>query len=311
MIGLHAQLSNNNCHEDLTTRFSNDPVRFVRRPVEAPSASVIIPSLDGVRGGNLAALIRDLEGQSFQDFELLVVVGVSPNGRSRNVGAAAARGSYLIFIDDDVRLGHAGILEALLTALAQHEEFGLVGPSQRIPPDSTWLQHRMARQLPRTRLPVVEDFEESDMVSHMCLALRRSVWDEVGGESDTLVRGTDPDLRLRIRSAGYRIVVVPRTWAYHPMPQSLKRLLELWFSAGAGAADVFFTAPELVIDVPNSFDAPTTYRRTFRQRVADAAWCVIKSALRAQEIRFLCQSAYAFGYLQRIVQRKLAASNFR
>jgi len=286
-------------------------VRFIRRASATPRATVIIPSRDGHRAGNVGRLIEDIERQTLEDFELLLVIGVSPNGRARNVGAEQARGHYLIFIDDDVRLGHQRVLEQLVDALQRYPEFGLVGPSQQIPTDSTWLQLRMAEQLPRTRFPVVEAYTESDMVSHLCLALRREVWDEVGGESDTLIRGTDPDLRLRVRQAGYRVVVVPRTWAYHPMPGSLRELLRAWFSAGAGSAEVFLNSPDLVIDAPDSFQETASFQRPFRRRIIDASRRVLKAAVCAQEIRLLCQCAYGLGYVIHVLNRKAASAATR
>ena len=288
-----------------------DAVRFLRRSAEPPAASVIIPSLDGDRSGNLGGLIEDIEQQSFQDFELIVVVGVRPNGRSRNVGAAPARGSALICIDDDMRLGHNRIFERLLAALNEHPEFGLVGISDQIPPDSTWLQRRMARQLPRNYFPIVDEFVDSDMVSHHCLALRRSVWDEVGGESDTLVRGTDPDLRLRIRGAGYRVVIVPQTWGYHPQPKSLRELLRMSYKYGAGAAEVFLTAPEMAIDTPDAFRESESYRRPFARRVVQSAGRLLEAVVKAEDIRLLSQAAYGAGYLTYVVDRKVSSARGR
>jgi cellulose synthase/poly-beta-1,6-N-acetylglucosamine synthase-like glycosyltransferase len=248
-------------------------------------------------------LVEDLDRQTFQDFELLLSIGVHPNGRARNVGARETRGDYLVFIDDDVRLGHEHLLDNLLKALREHPDIGLVGASQQLPPWSTALQRRMADQLPRSRFPVVDRFTETDMVTHMCLALRRAVWDEVGGESDTLVRGTDPDLRYRVRAAGYRVGVVPDTWAYHPMPAGMRKLLRAWYSAGQGAASVFLESPEMVIDAPDSFQERGTYRRTFSRRVLDAAARTARAVLDGQEIRLICQAAYGAGYVAEVLNR--------
>ena len=295
----------------MKTVAQEEPVRFIRRPVAAPSASVIIPSLDGDRSGNIGGLIDDIERQTFQDFELIVVVGVRPNGRARNVAAVEARGSFLVCIDDDMRLGHDRILERLVVAMSEHPEFGLVGISDQIPPRATWLQRRMARQLPRNYFPIVDDFVDSDMVSHHCLALRRSIWDEVGGESDTLVRGTDPDLRFRIRRAGYRVVIVPQTWGYHPMPRSLRELLRMWFKQGAGAAEVFLTEPQMAIDTPDAFQESASYHRPFPRRVAQAGGALLMAAAKAEDIRLLCQAAYGLGYLNHVLQRKASSATGR
>jgi len=289
-------------------RAAADPIQYLRWPDSAPAATVLIPSLDGDRSGNLKGLIEDLEQQTFQDFELLVVVGVTPNGHARNVGAAVARGAVLICIDDDMRLGHERVLELMVKALNEHPEFGVVGISDQIPPDASWLQRRMAAQIPRSLFPIVDDFVDSDMVSHHCLALRRAVWDEVGGESDTLVRGTDPDLRYRIRKAGYRVVIVPQTWGYHPHPKTLSGLMRQWYKQGAGAADVFLTEPHMAIDTPDSFQEKESYRRSFPRRVSDSIGRLLATIFKAQEISLLCQAAYALGYITHVMDRKLPSA---
>jgi predicted HicB family RNase H-like nuclease len=133
----------------------------------------------------------------------------------------------------------------------------------------------------------------------------------VGGESDTLVRGTDPDLRFRVRSAGYRVVMVPHTWGYHPQPKTLKELLRMWFKQGAGAAQVFLTEPEMVIDTPDAFEEGESYRRPFTRRVVDSIGRIASAAARAQEISLLCQVAYVAGYLSHAVDRKVSPAKAR
>ncbi len=107
--------------------------------------SVIIPSLDGSRKGNVQRLKKQLAEQTLKPCEVIVIVGVSPNGRARNQGAEKASGKYLVFIDDDVTLGHERVLVNLIQPFLERDDLGITGPSQQIPEDSNWLQKAAAR----------------------------------------------------------------------------------------------------------------------------------------------------------------------
>src|SRR5205085_765347 len=62
------------------------------------------------------------------------------------------------------------------------------------------------------------------------------VFDEVGGFSDELVRGVDTEFFYRVRRLGYRFILVPYTWVYHPAPSSMRGLLRKHFLYGVGHA---------------------------------------------------------------------------
>lgn len=274
-----------------------DPVRTVAGdPARIPLVSVIVPSLDGDRGGNLARLLGDLAAQSLSDHEVLLVVGVRPNGRARNLGAAHARGRYLVFVDDDVRLGHRDVLANLASALTADPGVGLVGPSQLPPPGASRFQRSAARQLPRMQFPVVTEPTDTDMVTHMCLAVSAEVWHRVGGEHDDLVRGTDPDLRDRVRQAGLRVVVGPGTWAYHPPPADLGELLRWAWRGGRGAAWVRSHHPALAFDVPEGRFAGRAPVHGRAYRVGRFTGRLAAAALRGQAIRLTADLTYAAGY---------------
>ena len=76
-----------------------------------PKVSIIIPSMDGYRDGNVPKLKESLSEQTYKDFEIHVVVGISPNGRARNEGVKRTTGEILVFIDDDVTFGNDRVVE--------------------------------------------------------------------------------------------------------------------------------------------------------------------------------------------------------
>ena len=157
--------------------------------------SVVIPSSDGSRGGNVPLLLGDLRAQTFRDMELIVVVGVSPQGKAINQGAARAKGRILVVLDDDSRLCSTDVIASLVRVLDEHPDVGMVGASIVQPPGINRLQRMAASEFPRFSMPVVSTITDSDMPCHGCCAFRKPVFDEVGGERETIVRGLDPDLR--------------------------------------------------------------------------------------------------------------------
>jgi glycosyltransferase involved in cell wall biosynthesis len=360
----------------------------VETPIEhaEPAISVVIPSRDGTRGGNVDRLLADLRSQTRQDFEVILAIGFSPNGHARNQGVKPARGKYLVCIDDDVTLGHERVLENLIkpfvisdfrfqicdtkapggegvgeglgpqrhgepregqgrNAKAERGEgaekggradqeqrttdtllqtaidgeveksaicsdprglhlqsaIGMTGPSQLIPPSQPRWVHWAARQLPRSLFPVVDQVTDSDMVSHMCLCMPTQLYKDVGWENDEIVRGTDTDLRFRVRKAGYRIVVVPDTWAYHPLPDTPRKLLKMWFDKGKWTAYNRRHFPGFHFEAPDGPAKDFVPLRSTRYRVVRYAFRVLTALATMKPVRLATQVAYVCGYAKGMV----------
>ena len=204
-----------------------------------PQVSIVIPSLSG----QLGTLETSIKRQSFCHYEICPVVGVRPSGRARNEGANRARGKILVFIDDDAVLGDEHTLANLVRPLRGDPTIGVTGASKLIPPDSSWFQRWVAREVPRIEHPIVEKPLETNPdperryyceVTTTCCAMRREVFEEVGGFNEELVRGVDTEFLVRLRSLGYRFILVPNTWVWHPAPPTLGALLRKHFLYGVG-----------------------------------------------------------------------------
>jgi GT2 family glycosyltransferase len=261
--------------------------------------SVIIPSFDGVRGGNVEQLKNDLNNQTLPPSEIIVSVGVSPNGRARNEGVKKASNDadFYVFIDDDVTLGSEDLLEKLIMPFLKYEDMGITGPSQRIPEDSSWIQKLAARELPRSDFPIQEKLVDSDMVTHMCLCMPAELFKKVGWENPDIIAGTDPDLRYRVRKAGYRVCVAPECWAYHPMPQTFWKILKLSYIKGKNSAIVRKKHPDMVLELDEGFKKDFKPKRSFLYRIFRnikiLIWCLVSFKL----IRFITTIAYIWGNL--------------
>lgn len=216
----------------------------------APFVSVIVPSKDGERKGNVMNLLGDIAKQSYQTVEVILVIGAYPNGHARNVGAKYAKGGYLLMLDDDLRLGDEYVIEQLIKTFTVLTSCGMAGCSQQLPPDANKFQQISAKQLPRSEFPIVEEYIETDMVNHCAgFAIPSKLYQDISGEDDFILRGTDPDLRYRVEKAGYKIVVVPHTKSYHPLPDNWKEFWCYHWKCGFETGSVFRTHREKIVDV--------------------------------------------------------------
>jgi len=266
-----------------------------------PLVSVIIPSADGSRAGNVDLLVQDLETQTLRPREVLVIKGISPNGLARNSGARRASGEVLVFLDDDVRLGHETVLEYMV-GLLEDERTGMVGAAQLLPPDSTQFQRAAGRQIPRSQSPVVDEITDSDMVTTQCCAMRGAAFWKLGGFNENIPRGVDPELRYRIRREGLRIVVAPGAWYFHPMPANLRALCAMSFRNGQYSAEAVWRMPSAALENPEGHVAEFVAYRSWLYRAGRHVGRFFFGLVRLHYIGVVSQSAYLAGYLWRWAQ---------
>lgn len=264
-----------------------------------PLVTVVIPTTDGSRGGNLTRLLDQLGQQTFTEFEVVVVEGDRRQGRAINTAAAIARGDILITMDDDSRLGHSDLLARIVAAFAADPTIGIAGVSNVVPPDAPWVVRRAMRELPRRSSPIVEAVTDSDMAEHPCLGIRKGVFYRVGGEHEWIPRGLDPYLRREVRKIGYRVVVVPRAWIHHMLPATVRGIVRQYFRNGVGAAYVAKFYPDFVIDqtldhraAPPSADARLARGVRYVGRLAGAA-CAMRWIYLATLVSYA--TGYAWG----------------
>lgn len=263
-----------------------------------PRVSVIIPSLDGYRDGWVPRLLESIERQSFKDHEIRVIKGVSPQGKAINQGAAQARGEILIILDDDSTLADETVFQHLVDTLDADPTVGMAGASIVLSPNATPFQRRAALEFPRFNTPVVATMTDSDLACHGCCAIPKRVFEAVGREREDLIRGLDPDLRVRLRAAGYRVVLAPHARIHHPLPESWRGLLRTFFRNGYGSAYARKFAPDSVYETHEELDAAGFHpRTTLAYRSLRFPLRLMKALLQGKLLRFGAYCSYGFGYV--------------
>lgn len=264
---------------------------------EKTSVSVVIPHFYESRRANVERLILQLRAQTYQEIEVLIVHKVSPQGRAINLGFEAAAGRYFMVLDDDTRFDQTDLVERLIQAVEKDSAIGMAGAAITNAPDINRFQQAAARQFPRFHMPVVRDLTDSDMPCHGCAVFPKNVFDLVGREREDILRGLDADLRVRIRQAGYRVVLVPETRVYHPFPENLSKFIRLFFRNGYGSAHIQTFHPEINYDTDESVDSRAfVAKRSFIYRLLRFPVRLLKSLFAFQWIRLAGYSVYAVGY---------------
>lgn len=261
-----------------------------------PAVSIIIPTADGARGGNLTRLLGQIEQQSLREFEVLVVQGDRRQGRAINTAAAIARGEILVTMDDDTQLGHPDLLEKIVGAFAADSSIGIAGVANLPPADASWVVRRAMREVPRRSSPLVSRVTESDMVEHPCLAIRRELFYRVGGEHELIPRGLDPYLRREVRRAGFRVVVIPDAWIHHLLPPTLRGVLRQYFRNGVGAAYVRKFYPQWVIEQTEAHTEEVPVRTSLPRRGLRYARRLVGALVTGRWIYLGTLITYALGY---------------
>lgn len=270
-----------------------------------PKVSLIIPSRDGDRGGRVARLRESIERQTFTDYEICLIVGVYPQGRAINRAVREAKGEILIVMDDDSELADDTVLQRVVTALEEDSTIGMAGASIVAHPGATPFEFRAAEQFPRFSTPVVHSVTDSDLACHGCCGIPRSVFEEVGGEREDIIRGLDPDLRARLRNAGYRVVLVPNARIHHPLPADMRGLLKLFFRNGYGSAHAWKFHRDSVYETHEKLEARSfAATRPFVYRLVRMPLRITAALLTGKSLRAFAYCAYTCGYAWGLIAAK-------
>lgn len=220
---------------------------FVVASSEQPRLSIVIPVYGKVE--YTLACLRSLVANPPTDaFEVIVVDDASPdesvetlaqvsgirllrNARnlgfvgSCNAGAAAARGDFLIFLNNDTQV-MPGWSEELLRCFELRTDCGIAGsqlvyPDGRLQEAGAWVfadasAWNIGRFDSRSD-PAVRYARKVDYVSGASLAIRRSVFGELGGFDLRFAPGyyEDTDLAFAARAAGLSVWYVPTSVVVH------------------------------------------------------------------------------------------------
>ncbi len=176
-------------------------------------------------------------------YEVLLAEGCAPS-QQRNLAAQTATGDILYFIDDDSLLNSENL--RICSEIMDDAEIAVAGGPSVTPANDSWLQQLFGSALcsvlgagaVRNRYRVtgsVRETTEKELI--LCnLAIRRSVFVEMGGFDERLYPNEENELLDRIRSAGFKLVHVPAMNVFRSQRSSLKAFIRQMFAYGRGRA---------------------------------------------------------------------------
>jgi GT2 family glycosyltransferase len=150
-------------------------------------------------------------------------------GRLNNLGAAAARGGVLVLMNNDMRVLHPDWLHALVGQAAL-PAVGAVGAALFYPDGTVQHAGMVLRDngggyhVMRHAPPDCADYDNLlfrvrpvSAVTGACIAVRREVFDEVGGidAENFAVTCSDTDFCLRVAARGYQVLWTPHARLCH------------------------------------------------------------------------------------------------
>jgi len=215
--------------------------------VSQPAVSIIIPVYN--KSDYTYACLRSIfENQPKVEFEIIVVDDCSTDDtsdllasiggivilrndtnqgfvRACNRGAQAARGEYLLFLNNDT-LVHQEWLDELYAVLSSRMDIGLVGSqliyANGLLQESGCLICQDGSSIPLGRLeepftPEYSYFREVDFCSGASILVRKTDFEAVGGFDSSYAPAyyEDPDLALKLRAIGKKIYVQPLSKVTH------------------------------------------------------------------------------------------------
>jgi glycosyltransferase involved in cell wall biosynthesis len=146
----------------------------------------------------------------------------------RNLGARLTRGALVSFLDCDCVVGPDYFTD--LVEVFGSSGAGAAGCEVDYPQDAHWSEPVWHR------LHVIRDDGYRHYLNSANFAVRRDVFDAIGGFDEALVTGEDTDICTRIRSAGFTIYESHQLRAVHlDNPKSLGAFFrkEVWRGLGA------------------------------------------------------------------------------
>lgn len=252
-------LARNEVAAEVGAGYLESTFRVTYRHAAMPLVSVIVPTrdrievlepcinslLDKTDYANLEILVVDNQSSDPDMLDYLEDLERKQGGKVRvlryphafnfsaicNLGAAAARGEYLLLLNNDVQAVQTQWLERMM-GHAQRKEIGIVG-ARLIFPETGKLQHAGV-VLGITEVADHPYFKELGIdtpgymgrthvdqnysaVSGACLLIRKSIYDEVRGMDEDAFQFLygDVDLCLKVGQLGYKVVWTPYATLVH------------------------------------------------------------------------------------------------
>ncbi len=300
-----------------------------------PLASIIIPNWNGLQ--HLPGCLDALRVQTYSPIEIVLVDNGSTDGSQtfvadhypevrllaldrnlgltggNNLGFEAAKGAILISLNNDTE-SHPQFVEALVTALTEHPEAGMVAAKMLLFDRRDHI-HSAGDGYGTDGIPFNRgvwqrdegQFDDPGWIFGGCggaVAYRRAMLDDIGMFDESFfMYCEDVDLNWRAQLAGWRCWYTPRAIVYHKLS-----------ATGGGPIASYHTGRNTLWVIAKNYPGPLL--RKHWPHIARAQWTVTRDALRAwrgeaARARLRGQAAGLFGWPRMARARRAIQSRRR
>lgn len=201
----------------------------LQKPGRYPHLEVII--IDNGSTDETSQRLAELDPDCFKIIRSDVNLGFAAGN---SLGCRKAAGEYIILLNNDTIVPDGSWIRRLIRPLEKHPGIGMSGPmSNHVGNDQAvdlfvgnpveganphWLKEFYGLYKGRSRY--------TDLLGFFCVAMRRSVFEEVGGLDSKYGIGMfeDDDYCEQVRRAGYKLLIVEDAFVYHHGSATIKKL---------------------------------------------------------------------------------------
>ncbi len=198
---------------------------------DAMMLSVIICT-SGKRERELGLLMEDIKTQNFPDHEVVLIKGVFPVGRARNLGIRKAMADIVLFLDDDARIDDPALFRKFFNACSR-DQYSVFGAGRLGGNRLNFFQRLILTFIPRELIPPVTADTPSDLIATMCMGGQKRIFEGTPFD-ERITAGEDTKFRSAIRKKGFTTVLLANSYICHPPRKNIEDLIiqRIWYGRG-------------------------------------------------------------------------------
>ncbi len=215
-------------------RFRRLLERIVAQQFDSPLEIIVMDS--GSKDGTVEA------AREFEQVRLFEITDFT-HGRSRNAGAKAADGKFLVFMTQDALPTNENWLANLLkpfsdekvaAAFSRQVPWPEANPMERHFLARNFSDKRVVRRLNGKRKPGLFDVFFSNVSS----AIRRDIWQRFSFD-EQIIMSEDQKFAREVLCAGYKTVYEPMSVVYHSHDYNLRTVFQRYFDSLYSLDEIF------------------------------------------------------------------------